>query len=265
VSTLTSRSSVAFLVLLLIWVAFVEVIPKASPMLASQIRPAPPFAYLQSERDRIQAEFQQGFFRAMSGTLARVGAAPATTPEEAEAQQRAIDSAMTRARDSLGQTRDARLQRLDEDYRNRQDAMTSLSLVFARLSPAAAMSHAVEVLAGTDFEMHRRWRDDLVGYRGQLEQFLRSRGVQFGGFRISISSGPGPGPSGRGAGNTVRIGGSSSEDARLDLASLPAFSARPESFLSAMGRAAPDLVIIGLWAAGALLLAFAKFLRYDVR
>ena len=43
------------------------------------------------------------------------------------------------------------------------------------------------------------------------------------------------------------------------------FTARPESMLSALGRAAPDLVIMGFWAVGALLLAFARFLRYDVR
>jgi ABC-2 type transport system permease protein len=263
VSTLTARSNVAFLVLLLVWVAFVEVIPKASPMLATQLRPAPSFASLQSERDRIQAEFQQGIFRGMSHEFAHLQQ-PVNSPEEAEARQRSIDSTMNRVRDSLGQQRDARLLRLEDDYRNRQDAMTRLALVFARLSPAAAMSHAVEVLAGTDFDAQRRWRDDLVAYRGQMEQYLRSKGVQFGGFRIAIRSSSTS--SGRGGqSNTIRFGGPTSEDARLDIASVPAFSARPESFLSAMGRAAPDLVIMGLWAAGALLLAFARFLRYDVR
>ena len=263
VSTLTARSNVAFLVLLLVWVAFVEVIPKASPMLATQLRPAPSFASLQSERDRIQAEFQQGFFQGMSRSFALMSS-QVSSPEEAEARQRSIDSTMNRVRDSLGQVRDARLLRLEEDYRNRQDAMTRLALVFARLSPAAAMSHAVEVLAGTDFDAQRRWRDDLVAYRGQMEQYLRSKGVQFGGFRIAIrSSSTAGGRSGQS--NTIRFGGPSSEETRLDIASVPVFSARPESFISAMGRAAPDLVIMGFWAAGALLLAFAKFLRYDVR
>jgi len=263
VSTLTARSNVAFLVLLLVWVAFVEVIPKASPMLASQLRPAPSFASLQSERDRIQAEFQQGIFQGMSRSFALLSS-QVNSQEDAEARQRTIDSVMGRVRDSLGQQRDARLLRLEEDYRNRQDAMTRLALVFARLSPAAAMSHAVEVLAGTDFDAQRRWRDDLVAYRGQMEQYLRSKGVQFGGFRIAIRSTSTTG--GRsGQSNTIRFGGPSSEETRLDIASVPVFSARPESFLSAMGRAAPDLVIMGFWAAGALLLAFAKFLKYDVR
>jgi len=143
--------------------------------------------------------------------------------------------------------------------------MTRLALVFARLSPAAAMSHAVEVLAGTDFDMQRRWRDDLVAYRGQLEQFLRSKGVQFGGFRVAIRSTTTTRSGGGSQSNTIRFGGPTSDDARLDIASVPSFTSRPESFLSALGRAAPDLVIMGFWAAGALLMAFAKFLKYDVR
>jgi len=265
VSTMTSRSAVAFLVLLLVWVAFVEVIPKASPMLAGQIRPAPSFASLQSERDRIQAEYQQGFFSGMSHAFAHTQG-QVNTPAEADSRQRAIDSTMNRLRDSLGQLRDAKLLRLEEGYRNQQDAMTRLSLVFARFSPAAAMSHAVEVFAGTDFELSRRWRDDLVAYRGQLEQYLKSKGVQFGGFRIAIRSTSTSTTRGGGTStNTIRIGGPTSGDARLDLADLPAFTSRPESFVAAAGRAAPDLVILGFWAAGALLLAFAKFLKYDVR
>ena len=142
VSTMTSRSAVAFLVLLLVWVAFVEVIPKASPMLAGQIRPAPSFASLQSERDRIQAEYQQGFFSGMSHAFAHTQG-QVNTPAEADSRQRAIDSTMNRLRDSLGQLRDAKLLRLEEGYRNQQDAMTRLSLVFARFSPAKTReSHA---------------------------------------------------------------------------------------------------------------------------
>jgi ABC-2 type transport system permease protein len=267
VSTLTPRSNVALLALLLVWVAFVEVIPKASPMLAGQLRPAPSFATLQSERDRIQADFQQGMFRTFSRTFSLVGTAHVNTPEEADRRQLMIDSLVNRGRDSLSQERDAKLLRLEDNYRNQQDAMTRLSLVFARLSPAEAMSHAVEVLAATDFDTHRRWRDDLVAYRRELEQYLKSKGVQFGGFRIAIrteSSQTGPGGGGRRA-NSITFGGPSSADTRLDLSTLPQFRPQQESFLSAVGRAAPDLVILGLWAAGALLLAFAKFLRYDVR
>jgi hypothetical protein len=234
-------------------------------MLAGQLRPAPSFAHLQSERDRIQADFQQGMFRTFSRTFALVGTSPVNTPEEQDVRQHTIDSLVNRGRDSLSQDRDAKLQRLEEGYRNQQDAMTNLSLVFARLSPAEAMSHAVEVLAGTDFDTHRAWRDDLVAYRRELEQYLKSKGVTFGGFRVAIRSESSSKPGGGRQSSSITFGGPSSADTRLDLSTLPQFTPQTESFVGALGRAAPDLVILGLWATGALLLAFAKFLKYDVR
>jgi ABC-type transport system involved in multi-copper enzyme maturation permease subunit len=265
VSTCTGRSAIAFLALLLVWVAFVEVIPKASPMLASQIRPAPSFASLQSERDRLQAEFQRGMFQVMSAAFARGGMGDAGPASETEAQRRQaeIDSIMNRGRDSLQQDLNAKLAAIDEDYRNRQDAMTRLALVLSRLSPAAAMSHAVETMAGTDFEMHRRWRDQLLAYRGQLEAFLRERGVTFGGFRIAIRTET-RSTGGRSENRTVRIGGPDDETT-LDLTAMPQFTPRRESAVAALGRAAPDLAVMAVWAAVALMLAFARFMKYDVR
>jgi ABC-2 type transport system permease protein len=263
VSTLTGRSSVAFLALLLVWVGAVEVIPKASPMLASQLKPAPSYASLQSDRDRLQADYQQGLFRVMSAAFSQSGAMDATSEEDAARRQAVIDSLVGRGRDSLSQDLQGKVSRLEESYRNRQDGMTRLALLISRLSPAAAMSHAAEVMAGTDFEVHRRWRDELMGYRTSLEQFLRSRGVQFGGFRIAVRAETRGGPGG--ASRSFQLHGPTTEDTRLDLDAMPAFGARPESFASALGRATPDLFVLALWASAALLLAFARFMRYDVR
>jgi ABC-type transport system involved in multi-copper enzyme maturation permease subunit len=267
VSTTTSRSAVAFLVLLLVWVAFVEVIPKASPMIAGQVRPAPSYASLQSERDRLQGEFQRSMFQVMSSAFAHAGMGPGggpSTPEEDARRQANLDSAMGRGRDSLQQDLNAKLASVDESYRNRQDAMTRLALFLSRFSPAAAMSHAVETMAGTDFEMHRRWRDDLINYRGGLETFLKAKGVTFGGFRMVVRSTTSTTTGGGTRSNEVRFGGPDNEGS-LDLSAMPKFTTRPESMAAALGRAAPDLAIMALWSAGALLLAFWKFLRYDVR
>ncbi len=264
VSTLTRRSSVAFLVLLLVWVTFVEVIPKASPMIAGQLRPAPTYASLQSDRDRAQAQFQQGMFKVINDLFALAPPTTGGTDADQQARQHVVDSLMNRGRDSLNAELQASTAKLDESYRNRQDAMTRLALALSRLSPAAAMSHAIQIMSGTDFEVHRRWRDDLLAYRSQLEAFLRSKGVQLGGFRIAISSRSST-SGGRTSSQTVRVGSPGSEEAHLDLASLPRFAPRPESFAAALGRAAPDLVIMALWACGGLLLAFARFMKYDVR
>jgi ABC-2 type transport system permease protein len=265
-STATSRSAVAFLVLLLVWVAFVEVIPKASPMIAGQIRPAPSYASLQSERDRLQADFQRGMFSLMSGAFARaggIGGSDAGGDVDQERRQALVDSIMNRGRDSLQEDLNGKLAALEESYRNRQDAMTRLALGLARLSPAAAMGHAVETMAGTDFEVHRRWRDDLLQYRSELEIYLKSKGVTFGGFRMVVRT-ENRGGSGGARSQTMHFG-APEDESRLDMSSMPQFRARPETYGSALGRAVPDLLLMGLWAAGALLAAFARFLRYDVR
>jgi hypothetical protein len=114
--------------------------------------------------------------------------------------------------------------------------------------------------------MHRRWRDDLIAFRSGLETFLREKGVTLGGFRMVVRTTQTTGGSGGGRTSdaTFRIGGPD-DDSRLDLSSLPQFRARPDSYGAALGRAAPDLVIMALWAAASLLVAFARFLRYDVR
>ena len=267
VSTATTRSSVAFLVLLLILVGFVEVVPKASPMLARQFRPAPSYAELQSERDRLQRENQQAMFGSMQKAFALFASAPPGDEAAQAVLQVRVDSMIGRSRDSLQRELRDQTARLEEAYRNRQDAMTGLALTFSRSSPAAAMSHATEVLAGTDFDLHKRWRDELLAYRGALEDWLKSKGVEFGGgmrFAIRVNTG-GPGGGGGGGGATFRIGSGGSEEARLDLTTMPQYTVRAEGLGVALGRAAPDLVILGLWSAATLMLAFWRFLTYDVR
>jgi len=264
VSTATQRSAVAFLVLLLILVGFTEVIPKASPMLARQFRPAPAYAELQSQRDQLQNENQRATFRAMSSAFALLGA-PVNSDAEAQARQARIDSIVGRARDSLSRDLRDKQARVEEAYQNKQDAMTGLALTISRLSPAAAMSHATEVMAGTDFDLHRRWRDELIGYRSSLEDWLKSKGVEIGGgfrFAVRVSS---TSTGGGGSNQTLRIGGPSQDDARLDLSTMPSYQPRREALSGAVGRAAPDMVILGLWSAVMLMLAFWKFQAYDVR
>ena len=263
VSTLTTRSSVAFLVLLLLWVASVEVIPKVSPMVAGRLRPVPDFASLQSDRDRLQNEFQQGQMRNMAAAF-QAAQGPATSPEEFEARQAAIDSAMRRGRDSLQADLQTKTARLEEGYRNRQNAFTRLAVFLARFSPAVAMSHAVEVLSGTDFEADRRWRANLLAYRDALRGYLKEKGVdtdQFG-MRMVVRADVN---TGGGRPNQTFQFGPRAEQTRLDLSGFPAFAARPEGLGNALARTAPDLVVLALYSTIAFLLAFSRFLKYDVR
>ena len=261
VSSATSRSSVAFLVLLLVWATFVEVLPKIAPMVAARFRPAPSFATVQSDRERLQREFQRGMMSGMQTAMQASNAdAPPASAAEAEARQVRLDALLKRGRDSLNADLQTKLSAVEEAQRNRKDAFTSLALLVARISPAEALNHSVATLAGTDFEMQRNWFNDLIAYRGQVERFFSDKNVEIGNMVFRVRLGPGPGA---GGGGGAQFGQPTAQ--RMELGDFPRFTARPESLGKSLQRAAPDLLILGLYAAVALMLAFANFMRYDVR
>lgn len=262
VSSATSRSSVAFLVLLLVWVTFVEVLPKVAPMVAARFRPAPSFASVQSDRERLQRENQRAVMASMSTAFQAANFnSPPASAAEASARQANLDAIMRRGRDSLTADLQTKVSALEEAQRNRKDAFTRLALTVARISPAEALSHAAATLAGTDFEMQRNWFNDLVAYRGELERFFKGKNVEFGNMVFRVRTG---GPPGAGGGNGVFFGGQPTVE-KVELGDFPKFNARSESLGRSLQRAAPDLVILSLYAAIALMLAFANFMRYDVR
>lgn len=269
ISTLTTRGTLALLVLLLIWVGFVEVIPKASPMIAGEFRPVPSFASYQTDRDRLQKENQDATMRGMMTVMqaARLGS-PSTSPADAQRKQQVFDSLSQRLNDSLSANLQAKLADLDEAQRNREQAFTALAQTLARISPAEAMNHAVAALAGTDFASEQRWQRDLVAYRDQLEQFLRGKGVQFGRmvFRVKVSNSRSNARGGGGGGGSgVFMGTGQSPNGRLELGDFPKFTASVVPFGTVVGRAAPDLVILAAYAVVAFFFAFARFMKYDAR
>jgi hypothetical protein len=127
------------------------------------------------------------------------------------------------------------------------------------------MSHAVEVMSETDFEADRRWRTNLLAYREALRGYLKEKGVdtdQFG-MRMVVRATTDNNQRGR-QDQTFSIG-PRQEQTRLDLNGFPTFGPRREGWGDALARTAPDLVVLALYAAVAFLLAFSRFLKYDVR
>jgi len=59
--------------------------------------------------------------------------------------------------------------------------------------------------------------------------------------------------------------GPRAEQTRLDLSGFPAFTPRREGLGDALARTTPDLVVLALYSTIAFLLAFSRFLKYDVR
>jgi ABC-2 type transport system permease protein len=105
----------------------------------------------------------------------------------------------------------------------------ALMKVAARLSPSASYVLAITALAGTSSDGAEKYLDEVRAYLSRLRRFVYI------------------------------------EQEQNRQAAQPVFFQRTESLAAAFSRAAQDASLLLLWLAGFGILAFRRFLRYDLR
>ena len=261
VSSLTPRSSVSFLIGLVVWIAAVLIVPRLGVMAAGYVVRVPTIAEVESQRDAFAKDrwehhmeelgkVWQAREREMQGLLGaeREAYRDARLPEwmeEDDARRRSIQMEI-----------DEFSGLLTEDLRNRRAGQVRLGFALSRISPAAAYQLASMTLADTDIEMKARYEDAMREYRTAFLQFVEKKQKETGGsggFQITVDSNEG-----------VKFS-MPRESGSLDLSGLPAFSPPRTS----IGRLAPGLIvdsgILALYALFAFGGAFLAFLKYDLR
>lgn len=269
VSARTHRASSSFLVLLVIWIAVVLVLPRASVLAAGRWVEVPAVDADISQRSRLAAQLFRENQEAMMEMLnaeeggLRIELARETddgeVPEEASPEEQAAAVAKFQARinDFLTEQATKRREALDdldarqaERRRNLEERRRRVALGLSRVSPAATFSLAAMDLAGTSLDLPRRFAEQALDYRNVFESFLREvAGGSTGGFRIVVrtddSQPPDPEP--------------------IDPALLPDFHFRGPALDASLTGAAPDLGLLALFALLFYAGAFVSFLHYDVR
>jgi len=247
VSTLTRRSSVSFLVALLVWVAFVMIIPRAGVMAAGGLVDVPRASEVEAQRDAYANEKWTQHINAI--TSGKLGS---------------CDVSSQRAQDSLRREMEAEIDEYDallrEDLRRRKIGQEDLAWVLARLSPASAYQLASMTLAETDTDAKARYEDAMSEYRRQFNQYTAAKQAEsgeMGGIRISITQDE--------TGDSKMVVDASRQRDGLDVSGLPRFSPPGVNLAEAVG---PTVVNFGVLCFDILLVfaaTFVAFLRYDVR
>jgi ABC-type transport system involved in multi-copper enzyme maturation permease subunit len=258
ISTLTQRSSVSFLVALVVWVAFVLIIPRGGMMAAGQIVPVPRVAEIEGRRDGFAKDAWKKHYDAMEKRWEedrRRAADSGLDPNSDEAMW-----ARMQREDSLYKQVEQRIAdyevRLLDDLRRRRDLQQRLGLTLSRFSPASAYQLAAMNLAATDVGLKSRYEDAMSAYRDDWSAFVEKRRAETndrgGMVTVEVSSETG-----------VQIGTGS--DAQIDISDMPRFRPPVPHLAEVLAPLLPDL---GILAIGTLLIfmgAFIAFLRYDVR
>jgi ABC-type transport system involved in multi-copper enzyme maturation permease subunit len=253
VSTMTRRSSVSFLIALLVWVGFVMIIPRAGVMAAGGLVDIPRVAEIEAQRNAFANEKWAEFYADLSSGK--------WMPEEGEGHDADV---MTFSSDSAQEVIDAAIEeydaRLRENYRQRKTGQEQLAWTLSRLSPASAYQLAAMTLTQTDTRSKGRYEDAMTAYREQFNDYVAVKEADagdMGGIRISVSMEEGQAP-------TMQIDASRDRDV-IDISDVPRFAPPEVSLAEAISPIILDIGLLCLYIMLAFVAAFVALVKYDVR
>lgn len=247
ISSLVVRSSVSFLLSLVVWIFSVLIVPKGSVVLAAQIIDVPSMDVVESQKRKFSADQMQkrmkqmqDYFRAraMSTDTGFVGAFGAW--------QDSLNKAYEKERlDFYG--------RLNEDWRNKKDWQGQWAFGMSRIAPTAIFQIAAMNLAGTDVDMKYRYQAELARYQDSYAKFMQAKtGSSADMMRVVIR----------------QYSGTQSEEEKpksLNPTEVPEFQEQPRDLGEAVTASLLDLgllvVLNALFFGG----AFVAFLKFDLR
>jgi ABC-type transport system involved in multi-copper enzyme maturation permease subunit len=258
-STFTHSSIGSIMAAFLVWVILVLGIPKVSPMIAEIAYPIESrnVASLTQKiaREEIEKEFNQKKGQLYEACRAEFGLERGTVesgPREGPAKEAndkydweviALDrDCQTRVADTVRQ--------LEQDYRNRRNIQTSVSMNLSRLSPISSYAYLVSALSGTGTAEPDRFTANADRYQQQVKEavydnFVVKRYVNTGGSSASSS-------------NAVE-GFDSSK------ASIPEMEYAYTTVAEALREGWADVLLLAAFNVLFFAVAFVRFSKYDVR
>ena len=252
VSAMVARSSVSFLLSLVVWIFSVLIIPKGSVLLASQIAAVPSIDAVETQKRKFTADQRQKWMQVSQQWFS------SRMSSNTNFSDSGFVNAMASFQDSLGKvTEDARLEfynRLDEDWRNKKDWQEKWAFGISRISPTAVFQIAAMSIAGTDVQMKYRYMQQLNRYRETFAETMRKKtGSSADYFRIVIKR---------------FTGGQNDQEEKqkqLNPSEIPEFVEQPRSLGETMTASLFDmgllLILNALFFGG----AFYAFLKFDLR
>ena len=251
-SAMVSRSSVSFLLSLVVWIFSVLIIPKGSVLLASQIASVPSIDAVETQKRKFTADQRQKWMQATQQWFSSHMASNAAMGDTG------FVNSMAAFQDSVSKaTEDARAEfynRLDEDWRNKKDWQERWAFGISRISPTAIFQIAAMNIAGTDVSMKYRYMQQLNRYRESYAETMRKKtGSSADYFRVVIKR---------------FSGGQNDQEEKqksLNPSELPEYVEQPRSLGDSITASLFDtglLVVLNALFFGG---AFFAFLRFDLR
>jgi len=232
ISTSTQKSNTSLMMGLLVWVVIVLGIPNIAPIISKNIRTVRSAGEMATERRQIYAEEREAY----------------------RAERKRLGSNVDR--EQIGELRAAMHERIRERYEKRKEVFENqlrgqalLAMGMSRLSPSACYVYSASSLMGTGVKDYFRIRDyETVEYP---DQFRKARHLIEEDMRAKGSQDP--------------FSREATSEPLFDLDLLPPFEPHDTPLKQSIRDSILDLALMGVYNALFFMIAYVKFLRYDVR
>ena len=248
ISSLTARSATSLLVLLFVWSVWGLVVPKASVVIAVQLRPVPTPNEIYTQKmmasTQINREIDMEFAPRLSaaGVIVQLSNGVITSmriSNEAVVAYSKLYAEMTLERNRRTDENNAKI---DGDYQIKKDAQAALAKSISRISPASALTFGATTLAGTSDDDYNRFWKAVMDYKPVVTEWVRTspdlRDPQTNAYKQIDSA---------------------------TLAGMPRPATEPEKLNRSFVRILPDLVSMTVMIVLLMGGAYFAFIRCDVR
>ena len=261
VSSLTRKSSLSFLLLLVIWISGVLILPRMGVMTAGQLAPVESVAQLEAKQEAFQKarwdEYSQELrdrWRERQSDMEGMDENERRAYRDGKEWEWLEEDDVSRKQVQTDITENNR--KLLEEARNRKKVQEQLAFTLARVSPVSSFRLAAMNLAGTDIDLKNRYEESMRTYKDDFTEYAQAKLEESGdpgGFRINIDSNEG-----------VKLDFGRS-DQTLDTSEMPRYSAPVVTAEASLAGSILDFGLLGIFILLAFAGSFMAFLRYDMR
>ena len=237
VSARTLRSSTSLLVLLMIWVTFVTIIPKAAVIAAGVISPVPSAQEIAAQKDAVKQEAYMGYQQSLNEWMEHNRP---KTPEEGKAFQEKFKKFLEESQKEMLAYQEEKNATIETGYQALKKKQEGLAFNISRLSPASSLMFGAMSLSRTGINENDRFVQSVRSYTSVFASWVNVKMMR-----------------------SLKLGGV--EQPKPDLSDMPQHEFKPEILKGSLVRAIPDFAILSLLIILFFTGAFVSFLKYDVR
>jgi ABC-type transport system involved in multi-copper enzyme maturation permease subunit len=249
VSTSTSKARTSLVGILIVWAAFQLIVPRLGDMIARLVHPVRTETQVSLQKAllvrSLDMEQAKELGRQWDLIFASVPPEARDKPDSAENKKWGPirDDIQLRTREKKSQ----QLGAIDETYAQEKRRQLGLAVNLSLVSPSAAFARFIADVCGTGELERARYLEAVRAHQKALDNELFSKVKRTlmihegGGMSLGFSAQP------------------------VDASKLPKFSITPATVAETLKANARSLVSLLVWLIAPFALAYAKFIKYDVR